>query len=62
METTRRQMLPNPRQTANIFSRLFLTWTLPLFVKGYKRDLGIEDVYEPLSVDNSEKLGNRLEM
>lgn len=61
MESTRRKMLPNPRESANILSQLFLTWTIPLFVKGYKKELEMEDVYQPLNEDRSDSLGDRLE-
>lgn len=61
MESIRHKLLPNPRENANIFSKLFLTWTVPLFIKGYKRDLNMDDVYQPLNEDLSEDLGNRLE-
>lgn len=54
-------MLPNPRESANILSQLFLTWTIPLFVKGYKKELEMEDVYQPLNEDRSDSLGDRLE-
>lgn len=61
MESVRRKLLPNPRQTGNIFSKILLTWTIPIFVKGYKNDLNLDDVYQPLTEDRSDDLGDRLE-
>lgn len=61
MESTRRDMLPNPREKANILSKIFFAWTVPLFVKGYKKDLDMDDIYRPLHSDRSDGLGDRLE-
>lgn len=61
MESFRRSLSPNPREMANIFSRLFSLWTVPLFLKGYRKDLGMDDIYQPLKADRSESLGERLE-
>ncbi|XP_046746905.1 ATP-binding cassette sub-family C member 4-like [Diprion similis] len=51
----------NPKETANILNWLCFGWTLPIFRKGYKRDLQIEDLYDPLKSNESESLGDRLE-
>lgn len=61
MESSHRKMLPNPRETANIFSKVLLAWTVPIFVTGYKKDLEMEDLPEPLIEDRSNDLGDRLE-
>lgn len=61
MDTGKRQLQPNPRDSANILSIIFFCWTLPLFRKGYRKVLGMEDVFEPRHVDSSELLGQRLE-
>ncbi|KAK9869796.1 hypothetical protein WA026_003528 [Henosepilachna vigintioctopunctata] len=52
---------PNPRETATFLSSLFFFWTLPLFIKGSKRDLTEDDLYEPLRVHKSHQLGKKLE-
>lgn len=62
MESTRRKLPPNPRENANFLSVLFFVWTLPLFKKGYAKVLELEDIFQPLTSDRSESLGNRLEV
>lgn len=37
-------------------------WTIDLFKKGYSKILGPEDLYDPLKVDTSSALGDRLEV
>lgn len=61
MESARRKLLTNPRETANCLSKIFHTWIVSTFLKGYKRDLSIEDMYQPLNCDRSASLGDRLE-
>ncbi|RZB40188.1 ABC tran and/or MMR HSR1 domain containing protein, partial [Asbolus verrucosus] len=36
-------------------------WALPLFVKGFKRDLTEDDLYGPLKTHESKRLGDKLE-
>ncbi|CCE72990.1 Piso0_000598 [Millerozyma farinosa CBS 7064] len=45
-----------PESTANIFSRIFFWWLLPILKTGYKRTLDYKDLYlltEELSVDHA---------
>ncbi|CAG9768357.1 unnamed protein product [Ceutorhynchus assimilis] len=51
----------NPKLKANIFSKLFFAWTIPLFYIGSKRSIRISDLYKTLTADKSEKLGDKLE-
>ncbi|KAG4077286.1 hypothetical protein HA402_009915 [Bradysia odoriphaga] len=62
MESVRRTLQPNPREKANIISVLLFWWTIGIFKKGYKKVLELHDLWQPLSVDHSEKLGNRLDV
>lgn len=62
MESTQCQLPPNPRESANFFSIVFFTWTLPLFKKGYEKILKLGDIFQPLTSDRSQRLGDRLEM
>ncbi|KAJ6642101.1 ATP-binding cassette sub-family C member 4 [Pseudolycoriella hygida] len=62
MESVRRTLPPNPREKANIISVLLFWWTIGIFKKGYKKVLELQDLCQPLSVDQSEKLGNRLDV
>lgn len=61
MESTQLKLPPNPCEKANYLSKLFFAWTVPFFKNGYTKDLKIDDMYEPLTCDRSELLGNRLE-
>lgn len=61
MESIYRNLSSNPREKANFFSVLFFAWTVPLFRKGNAKVLEMEDMFQPLKVDRSESLGNRLE-
>lgn len=61
MEQCDQKLSDNPAQKANIVSRLTFFWTLGLFRKGNKKVLQIEDLYQPLKVDDSDSLGDRLE-
>ncbi|ENN78464.1 hypothetical protein YQE_05102, partial [Dendroctonus ponderosae] len=51
----------HPFQTAGIFSKIFFTWMLSLFVKGFKKDLLEEDLYPHLPAHESTYLGDKLE-
>lgn len=61
METTKRKLSPNPRENANFLSLIFFTWTIPLFRRGYAKVLKFDDIFQPLQVDRSNSLGDRLE-
>ncbi|XP_029164697.1 probable multidrug resistance-associated protein lethal(2)03659 [Nylanderia fulva] len=61
MYSTKTKSKPNPREKANIVSVLLWWWTISLFKTGYRKDLEIEDLFDPLKVDESGLLGNRLE-
>lgn len=62
MESAKLKLPSNPRETANVLSKLFFAWMIPFFKTGYKHVLRINDMYEPLASDKSELLGNRLEV
>ncbi|CAB0034970.1 unnamed protein product [Trichogramma brassicae] len=59
MDTGQQASIPNPRQRANIVSVLLWCWTIGLFKKGYRKVLGLDDLYEPLRNDRSSVLGDR---
>lgn len=61
MESSEQKLPPNPRENANILSILFYTWTFPFFKKGFKKNLILSDIYQPLEHDRSEFLGDQLE-
>ncbi|KAF7274137.1 hypothetical protein GWI33_013181 [Rhynchophorus ferrugineus] len=51
----------NPFEGASIFSRLFFTWTFPLFLKGFKYGLKENDIFAHLRSHDSEIQGDKLE-
>lgn len=61
MESAQQKLPPNPNESSNFLSKLFFVWTLPFFKKGYKQVLTLDDMYQPLTCDRSESLGDRLE-
>nr|XP_012135510.1 PREDICTED: multidrug resistance-associated protein 4-like isoform X4 [Megachile rotundata] len=51
----------NPKENANIISKICFWWSKELFRKGFHRELTLADLYRPLKQDESENLGDRLE-
>ncbi|CAH0557071.1 unnamed protein product [Brassicogethes aeneus] len=51
----------NKNIKSKLFSRLLFCWTLPVFIKGLKRDLNLEDLQNNLKKYNSITLGNKFE-
>ncbi|EFA03657.2 probable multidrug resistance-associated protein lethal(2)03659 [Tribolium castaneum] len=51
----------HPHKKANIISKLFFCWPLPLFVKGFRKDLTEDDLYGTLKAHKSNLLGDKLE-
>ena len=54
--------VPNPRERTNPLSKLFFWWVFPLLRTGYKKDLELNDIYNPLREDVSRNLGDYLEV
>lgn len=53
---------PNPRQDANPLSVMLFAWTLAVFSKfNSKSHQELKDLYAPLSEDEAEILGDKLE-
>ncbi|XP_008214580.1 probable multidrug resistance-associated protein lethal(2)03659 isoform X1 [Nasonia vitripennis] len=50
----------NPREGANPLSTLTFGYILRLFWVGYRRDLDIQDLYEPLKEHTSNRLGEKI--
>nr|XP_046237998.1 ATP-binding cassette sub-family C member 4-like isoform X2 [Scatophagus argus] len=61
MEEVSRAAKTNPAATAGLLSKIFFWWLNPLFSTGYKRRLEEDDMYEVLSEDGSETLGQDLQ-
>ncbi|EEC08526.1 ABC transporter, putative, partial [Ixodes scapularis] len=51
----------NPVETASCVSRLFFSWVTPLFKKGYRRTLQVEDLYACPKWERSERKTDRLQ-
>lgn len=62
MDFNKKPELENPRKGANVISKLFFLWTLPLFWKGMKNGLTTDDLTECLPKDKSDKLTDEMEM
>jgi len=60
MDFQEKAYVPNPRETTNPVSKLFFWWIVPLFRKGVKKDLALDDVYNVLREDGADKLGTEL--
>ncbi|XP_008557311.1 ATP-binding cassette sub-family C member 4 [Microplitis demolitor] len=61
MDSSKKYDNPNPRLTANIFSKLIFWWLTPLFSYGRTHDLQAKDLPNVLPDDRSELLGDVLE-
>ncbi|XP_076254933.1 putative multidrug resistance-associated protein lethal(2)03659 isoform X1 [Rhynchophorus ferrugineus] len=60
-ETEKKPVKKHPFVEANIFSKIFFLWMLPLFVRGFKKGLAEDDLYPSLKVHDSKILGDKLE-
>lgn len=61
MEAIKIELPPNPYEKAGFLSKLLYFWIIPLFKKGYEKELQLEDIFKPLDTNKSEFLGNKLE-
>lgn len=61
MESGRRKLQENPRQSASLISIIFFGWSIPIFKRTYDKALDANDASEPLTVDRSSELGDRIE-
>ncbi|KAK9504177.1 hypothetical protein O3M35_010565 [Rhynocoris fuscipes] len=62
MESNRINQKDNhPRKSANPLSVLFFSWLIPIFWRGWKKDLDLEDLYKPLEEHRSNILGDLIE-
>jgi len=61
MDFTPKKSVFNPYNKSNPVSKLFFVWLVPLFQKGYKKNLDTDDMYNVLKTDTSKLLGDQLE-
>lgn len=61
METVRKKLKENPRDSANIFSVLIFSWVIPLFKQGFSKPLDTEDLFQSRNCDKSNILAERLQ-
>ncbi|KAG9490170.1 hypothetical protein GDO78_005841 [Eleutherodactylus coqui] len=54
-------MQRSPLEKANIFSKLFFSWTKPILKKGYRQRLELSDIYQIPTGDSADNLSERLE-
>lgn len=62
MDTFQRKLPPNPFENTNVLSNMFFTWTVPLFQRGFQKNLQLDDIFQTQSSDKSDLLGDRLEL
>ncbi|XP_067131383.1 ATP-binding cassette sub-family C member 4-like [Centruroides vittatus] len=56
-----RKQKSSPLDSAGVFSRAFFCWLFPIIIKGTRRVLTEEDLYEISKFHTSEYLGNMLQ-
>lgn len=61
METVRKKLKENPRDSANIFSVLTFSWVIPLFKEGFNKSLDTEDLFQSRKCDKSKILAEKLQ-
>lgn len=61
MEFGRRKLQVNPCQSAGWLSKIFFAWTIPIFKRTYDNPIDANDASEPLIIDRSSVLGDRIE-
>ncbi|CAL8104325.1 unnamed protein product [Orchesella dallaii] len=61
MDINLKKAKSNPYAQSNLISKIFFLWLLPLFRDGYYKDLNLDDLFDTLKEDMSQKLGNDLE-
>lgn len=61
METVKKKLKENPRDSTNIFSVLVFAWVIPLFKKGYSKQLDTEDLFQSRKCDKSNILADKLQ-
>ncbi|XP_033343952.1 multidrug resistance-associated protein 4-like isoform X1 [Bombus vosnesenskii] len=61
MDSSKKYDNPNPKLTANVFSKLIFWWLKPLFWYAKDHDLEIKDIYNVMPNDVSQHLGDKLE-
>ncbi|KAJ8983678.1 hypothetical protein NQ317_003466 [Molorchus minor] len=58
---TNKQKKKHPYEKSNACTNIFFCWMLPLFVKGFKKELNEDDMYGAMEAHESNKLGSKLE-
>lgn len=61
METEKKQLKDNPRDSANILSVLFFSWVIPLLKEGSSKSLEVEDLFQSRQCDKSKNLADKLQ-
>ncbi|GJQ86453.1 hypothetical protein Trydic_g10360 [Trypoxylus dichotomus] len=61
MNSTNIHAVRNPRKDANCLSICIFAWFIPTFIKGFKKNLDENDLFETLPEHTSSTLGDKLE-
>lgn len=62
MDSTKKPEHKNPRQGANFFSQLTFGWVISTLFKGARNGLNADDLTQCLKEDESEILGDKLDV
>jgi len=61
MDFTEKKSLESPQLQANFLSKFFYCWIIPLFKKGAKEDLTLDDLYDRIPEDDAGYWGATME-
>lgn len=61
MDFTEKRHVQSPELKANPISRFLFLWITPLFTKGRKKTLSIDDLYDRLPDDDASTLGDKMQ-
>lgn len=62
MDSTKKPEQTNPREGANPLSQLMFGWVIPCLYKGVRNGLNVDDLTQCLKEDQSELLGDKLDV
>lgn len=62
MDSTKKPEHKNPRKGANPLSQLMFGWVIPTLFKGVRNGLNVDDLTQCLKEDQSELLGDKLDV
>lgn len=61
MDYIRKAPRANPFAKASLLSKIFFWWVYPLLRKGRKKELDLDDLYDPVEEDLAGQIGDDIE-